>query len=234
MRDAKIEAPQDALWFKGYASYRSKDRDRELILPKAFEKAAKPFLTGLPAVTAGHEFDAANAPNIGRIVTLDPREKGPYVEGYLGTNSKAADFRTNLKENVPMAFSIAFSRDKFREPSNEEKAEFGEDLQIVTEELELINVGIVNAGSNRNTPVLIRSYKGVPLKGAKEDLEEILAHLAAAGERIQQMMEAVGAQPPEGEPDPNARPEPDDQRAVLTEELVATITGATRRIQHDA
>lgn len=189
----KPEEDRNLRWFKGYASYRSVDRDGELILPTAFEKSIKPFMDKLPAVTLGHEFDAARAVNIGRITDMTTDAKGLKVEGYLGTNDAAKDVRTNLDEDIPMAFSIAFNREKWRDPNSDEMKEHGESLRMVTESVELLPIGIVNAGSNRDTLVLA---KGIVSKGAVEALNEVMAYLGAAVEKLNAII-AGGEQPTE-------------------------------------
>lgn len=229
----------DLLWFKGLANTPTDDRDEELILNEAHTRAIPKFLRGTPAVTLGHEFDAARAANIGIvtdaavIVSGNPAESGLSVEGYIGTNSKAQDIRTNLKEGVPVDFSVAFIHAERRDPTPEELSAFPKVRRVITD-YELLNIGAVNIGSNRNSHMSLRGRKAAPGDPAAADpatvpagtdvatwLQQGMELLGEAAALFAQCMDAMQSQEPA---DPNApvnAPAP-PARGVLSIEASAT------------
>lgn len=228
---------EDLKWFKGYANTPTKDRDKELILNEAHVRAIPKHLAGTPAITLGHEFDAARAVNIGRTTNAFVDAEGLGIEGYIGTNSKAQDIRTNLDEGVPVDFSLAFMDATRRDPTADERAAYGEDLRKVVTDYEWLNTGAVNIGSNRNSHMSAKSRRAAAPDAAEEaseavDMGMLAQNMSKAMDLFGQAMQLLAdcadmlqstAQPEPADPngeqtDPTNTPE--GQRAVAKAEQI--------------
>lgn len=174
-RDAGASSPEVG----GWASFRSKDRHRELVLPESMQARLKTFMTH-PVMLLGHNSRADDEMPIGSFKDVKVKDNGLEVLGELMAEHPKFKLILAALERGLLMWSIGFIPVKGRRPTSDELRAYGEDLEFVWEEIELLEISLVTIGSNREALAHLRE---IQLSYAKRELvdaqfADILAEMA--------------------------------------------------------
>jgi HK97 family phage prohead protease len=169
----------------GFASFKTIDRYKELILPSSFEKWLPVFMKH-PVMLLGHESDASVELPIGDWrKKVEIQENGLYVEGeLLPEHRRYTEVRAALSRKL-LALSVGFIPHKGHEASDDEIAQYGAGLRFVWDETELLEVSPVSIPANRDT---LAALKSMGLKDAEQTMStaewaQTVRELTALGQK---------------------------------------------------
>jgi hypothetical protein len=206
-------------------SHLSADREKEVISKKAWDKSIERFMSTNPAGAIGHVLDAAEAVNIARITAFRFDGKQAVAEGYLGRTGPATDVWMNLEDDIPMQASIAFQPRDARSGDAitvEEKALYGDDVERIYDDMDILHFGIVNVGMHPKTYTRRKGlediFKGPGAEQAGKLMDDLMGALNAAATAGNALLALVG-----GEADPNAPPPPAPAKALSLEDALEVI-----------
>lgn len=112
------------------------DNDGEVVVPKGLDTTY--FPNQVKTVYMFHDYDRP----IGKCAKLDVRKSGIYAQTYITTTGMGDEVLTMLNEGVINGFSIGFRTVKYGEPTDREKAEFGDECHTVHREGKLFEYSI--------------------------------------------------------------------------------------------
>jgi len=218
---------------EGWASVKEVDRSGYLMLPTAFEKWLDRYKAN-PVMCWCHSLNMP--PPIGRIISIEIVDGGLKFVAKFASTKFAQEIFTLFKEKVLRAFSVQFIPHASRDPSEEEKAQFGDTLLRVGEEVELLEISpvpvpaVASALTSKGIdPLTGEETSELPPEPPKKDVHE---HIVVAQELVAQLTdvlmaaaEVVGAEeeppaeePPAEEP-PAEEPPPEDAPPSGAEQL---------------
>lgn len=151
------------LYFEGYANTVNIDRQRHIVLPKAFRKTIKGFLKNNPQVFYNHDWNVS----IGGIESAEIDEQGLKVRGYVqpATDENGVELfgswgeflrmvRGQVKRGQIRTLSIGFRIvESEKKKRTEDKTEV-EYLEI--REVDLMEVSLVTVPANRESVIQVQ------------------------------------------------------------------------------
>lgn len=200
------------LYFEGYANTVNIDRQRHIVLPKAFRKSIKGFLKNNPQVFYNHDWNVS----IGGIDDAEIDEKGLKVRGYVqpATDENGVELfgswgefirmvRGQVKRGQIRTLSIGFRVVQAEEKQLDKDKRETRYLEI--REVDLMEISLVTVPANRES--VIQVQKGLAaLYG--EDVAMRICHL-----------DGTPADHPDGTDDEGEAPE----EPAAPEELAAQL-----------
>lgn len=172
------------LYFEGYANTVNIDRQRHIVLPKAFRKSIKGFLKNNPQVFYNHDWNVS----IGGIEAAEIDENGLKVRGYVqpATDENGVELygewgefirmvRGQVKRGQIRTLSIGF---RIVESERKKRTEGRQEMEYLEiREVDLMEISLVTVPANRES--VIQVQKGLAaLYG--EDVATQIVHLDGA------------------------------------------------------
>ena len=224
---------------EGWASVKEVDRSGYLMLPTAFEKWLDRFKAN-PVMCWCHSLNMP--PPIGHITSIEIVDGGLKFVAKFASTKFAQEIFTLFKEKVLRAFSVQFIPHASRDPNEEEKAQFGDTLLRVGEEVELLEISpvpvpaVASALTSKGLdPLTGEETLEPPPEPPKKDVHE---HIVVAQELVAQLTdvlmaaaEAAGSEDePEDEPPPEDAPPEDAPPSDEEQETLNSIMNIAKNI----
>lgn len=170
---SKTEETSEGVIIEGYASTRDRDRQKDVVLPEAFQKSLPEYMDN-PVVLFNHKRDVP----IGKTISADIDAKGLYVKCEINDKTYAQ----KAKNGELRAFSWVGQANK----AYEGKSDKGEKTRFITD-ASLYEISVVTIPANQKS--LFRVAKSLDDFIEKEPLEKTMTI-----EEIQAAMKAALAE----------------------------------------
>ena len=233
---------------EGMASFKEVDRMGDLMLPTAFDKKLKTFMSN-PVLAWCHNI--ITMPPLGKVVEFAVRENGPHFKAKFDSDTFSDLIFRKYKSGSMRAFSVQFMPDVVRDATEEEKGIYGASLKRVIEEAELLEISCVPVPAVANalvgksiTDFDMKSFlkmtkevtegEGDPPAGETRNLHErieaVMEMVSQVALALDELLKAAGPrEEEEAEPEP-ADEEPEGGSGHEDEEKPEEMAAALERL----
>ena len=134
---------------EAYASFKSVDRQGEIILPQAFVGTLELFKKN-PVVPWAHNYDTLP---VAKATKLMVDENGLRFTPIFADHAFAEEVWGMYRDGFLSAFSVGFIPKAWQKPTEDEVKSYGQNIYRVIEDLELLEVSAVPIPANREALV---------------------------------------------------------------------------------
>jgi HK97 family phage prohead protease len=189
----QIKSANGKVSVEGYANTVDRDRVKEIVLPKAFEKSLAVYLDN-PVLLYQHDWDMP----IGKVIQAVITEKGLWIKAEISNAKDVEDVRTKISEGILKTFSIGY---------NEIKSRFDEKAKCkIVEELELLEISVVTIPANTEAKFTVV----IPEEGKGDDVTVIVSkgvtEVIGDNEIIPELIKLIQSKQEKCRMDPKSKP----------------------------